>query len=523
MTLAEVFAKRHGTANAVVALNPQPVTQTYHQLHHAVQSLQAYFLGAKLQPGDTVASIFPNSLECVLAFLGTTFHRCVAAPLNPQLTTNEFSFYLEDAQARLLLVPIETPAQHPAVRATQRLSRCSVWEVGWEAAEGRLRVRPHKGSTGQSILPVNQPRGTEEWPKPQSSDTALLLHTSGTTGKPKAVPLSHCNLIRSMHNIVATYSLSPSDRTYLVMPLFHVHGLVAGLLSTLKSGGSVVIPQKFSASRFWSDVLRYQCTWYTAVPTIHQILLRHPPPPRPHQLRFIRSCSSALAPAVHKQLEQTYKVPVVEAYAMTEAAHQMTSNPLPPRDRKAETVGFGQGVEVAILTEAGESVPTGKNGEICVRGPNVTKGYLNNPSANASSFHQGGWFRTGDQGHFDQDGYLTIIGRIKELINRGGEKISPVEIDHVLLKHPQVADAVSFAVPDSIYGQVVHAAVIPKQTAGNLTEQDIQKFCLDSLAVFKIPKKVYIVKDFPRTATGKVQRRIVAQHFLQHSSTPSKL
>ncbi|KAJ1955943.1 hypothetical protein IWQ62_005419, partial [Dispira parvispora] len=432
MVLTEVFANEHGTANAVVALDPQPVTQTYDQLHHAVQSLQAYFLEAKLQPGDTVASIFPNSLECVLAFLGTTFHRCVAAPLNPQLTTDEFSFYLEDAQARLLLVPVGTPAEHPAVLAAQRLSRCVVWEVGWVAAEGRLQVQLHCGSAGQNTLPVNQPKGAEEWPKPQPSDTALLLHTSGTTGKPKAVPLSHGNLTRSMLNIVTTYSLTPSDRTYLVMPLFHVHGLIAGLLSTLKSGGSVVIPKKFSASRFWSDVLQYQCTWYTAVPTIHQILLRHPPPPRSHQLRFIRSCSSALAPTVYKQLEQTYKVPVVEAYAMTEAAHQMTSNPLPPRGRKPGSVGPGQGVEVAILTEAGESVPTGKDGEICVRGPNVTKGYLNNPSANASSFHRGGWFRTGDQGHLDQDGYLAITGRIKELINRGGEKISPLEIDHVL-------------------------------------------------------------------------------------------
>lgn len=275
----------------------------------------------------------------------------------------------------------------------------------------------------------------------------------------------------------------------LVMPLFHVHGLLAGLLAPLYSGGSVIVPLKFSASEFWNDFINYKANWYTAVPTIHQILLKNPPPTTKPKIRFIRSCSSPLSPTVFHQLEETYNAPVLEAYAMTEASHQMTSNSLPPGKRIPGSVGIGQGVEVKILDGEGNEVKQGAEGEISIRGENVTKGYLNNPAANASSFTKSGFFRTGDQGKKDKDGYVFITGRIKELINKGGEKISPIELDNVLARHPAISEAVSFAIPDEMYGQEIGVAIVLK-SGQKLGEDELRKWVAEKLAKFKIPKKV---------------------------------
>ena len=293
-------------------------------------------------------------------------------------------------------------------------------------------------------------------------------------------------------NIKATYQLTPEDRTYLVMPLFHVHGLLAAFLAPLYAGGSVIVPQRFSASDFWNDFVTYKANWYSAVPTIHQILLKTPLPNPIPNIRFIRSCSSPLSPKTFQDLETTFNAPVLEAYAMTEAAHQMTSNPLPPAKRQSGSVGIGMGVDIRILDDAGKEVPTGTRAEICVRGENVTKGYLNNPSANESSFTKDGFFRTGDQGMKDPDGYVIITGRIKELINKGGEKISPIEVDNTLLSHPKVAEAVSFAIADEgHYGEDIGAAVVLKNEGG-ASENDLKSWVADKLAKFKIPKQVCI-------------------------------
>jgi oxalate---CoA ligase len=288
---------------------------------------------------------------------------------------------------------------------------------------------------------------------------------------------------------MATYKLTPEDRTMLVMPLFHVHGLLAGFLAPLLSGGSVIVPPKFSATEFWDDFITHKANWYTAVPTIHQILLKNPPPRSKPKIRFIRSCSSPLSPTTFHQLEETYNAPVLEAYAMTEAAHQMTSNPLPPGKRFPGSVGIGQGVEVKILDQDGNEVKRGAEAEICIRGENVTKGYLNNPEANKSSFTKGGFFRTGDQGKMDKDGYVFITGRIKELINKGGEKISPIELDNVLVRHPAVSEAVSFAIPDEMYGQDVGVAIVLK-SGQKLGEDELRKWVAEKMAKFKVPKKV---------------------------------
>ncbi|KAI8143464.1 hypothetical protein BJV82DRAFT_514917 [Fennellomyces sp. T-0311] len=489
---------------------PIPGSLSYPQLLDTIRDFAAklYALVPSLKPGDAVAISYLNSLEFVVAFLGTGFMRLISAPLNPAYTEDEFTFYLEDSKAKVMIVPAgaaNDSTKNAAIRAAQKQGT-AVIEVHWNGQSIDVKAL----ASNKSAIPVKVAPSFE----PQPEDVTLLLHTSGTTGRPKGVPLSHINLATSMKNIIGTYDLTPKDRTYLVMPLFHVHGLVCGLLATLLSGGSVVIPQKFSASHFWKDFVDTGCNWYTAVPTIHQILLRNPPAQVP-PIRFIRSCSSSLAPATFHAIEEHFKAPVLEAYAMTEAAHQMTSNPLPSKGvHKPGSVGLGQGVEVVILNEKGDPV---EEGEVCIRGANVTRGYLNNPKATAESFTKEGYFRTGDQGKKDKDGYLILTGRIKELINRGGEKISPLELDAVLLSAPGVAEAVSFAVPDPIYGQEVHAAVVLKNKNDNHTavERELQAFCQTKLAKFKIPKRIYVTDVMPKTATGKIQRRVVSQTFFK--------
>jgi acyl-CoA synthetase (AMP-forming)/AMP-acid ligase II len=300
------------------------------------------------------------------------------------------------------------------------------------------------------------------------------------------------------------------------MPLFHVHGLVASTLATLATGGTLVVPAKFNPLSFWRVARDHGVTWYSAVPTIHQLLLARADaasgrPAGAERLRFIRSCSAALPAQVMHDLEAAFGAPVLEAYGMTEAAHQMASNPLPPAARKAGSVGPGTDVRISIMDDRGQHVPQGQLGEVVIQGPNVITGYENNPDANATSFVDG-WFRTGDQGFLDADGYLTLVARIKELINRGGEKISPREIDEVLLAHPAVSEAVSFGVPHATWGEEVAAAVVLSQP---VTEADLLQYCKERLADFKRPKQIHITEAIPRTATGKIQRRVVAQAFSQ--------
>ncbi len=499
-TLMNLWSPKFASQPAVFI--PDGPDVTYGQLQNQIEIVTAALRAGGVQAGEPIGIVLPNNLEFLVAFLGTTWARAVAAPLNPGYKVEEFRFYLEDAGAKAVIVG---PGDHPAREAARQL-QMPIWECGLDA-QGRVFVRQESVGHGRTSVAANE--------VPRTTDVALFLHTSGTTSRPKGVPLTHGNLMASIANIAATYQLTPSDRSLIAMPLFHVHGLIGATLSTLHTGGAVVVPAKFSAGTFWQVAAKYDVTWYSAVPTIHQILLGRADQDNAPRggLRFIRSCSSALAPAVFHQLEERFGAPVLEAYGMTEAAHQMASNPLPPGPRKPGFVGQGTGVGIAILDEKGQVLPAGMQGEVCIRGTNVMHGYLNNPEANASSFCNG-YFRTGDQGVLDENGYLMLTGRLKELINRGGEKISPLEVDAALLEHPAVAEAVSFAAPDAKYGEEVHAAVVLKGTA---TPAEIQAFCGKRLADFKVPKVIHITQAVPRTATGKIQRRHVAAHFLKNA------
>ncbi|GES62635.1 coenzyme A synthetase [Aspergillus terreus] len=504
-TLARSFSSESLDIAVVVPQKPSPLKVSYKQLYAHVADFQAKLARVGVGHGGAVSFALVNSYEFIVAFLGASWQRAIAAPLNPAYKQDEFEFYIEDLDSTLVLIPQGAYRQNgPAVRAAQKYN-AAIAECYWNGSEVVLNMKERGKLARNTGVPVEQA---------QEDDVALVLHTSGTTGRPKAVPLTHKNLTTTMRNIQTTYQLTPRDRTLLVMPLFHVHGLLAAFLAPLASGGSVIVPRKFSASEFWDDFVTHKANWYTAVPTIHQILLKTPLPNPIPEIRFIRSCSSPLSPKTFQDLEKTFHAPVLEAYAMTEAAHQMTSNPLPPAKRQPGSVGIGQGVEVKILDQEGKEVPQGAEAEICVRGENVTKGYLNNPAANASSFTKDGFFRTGDQGKKDPDGYVIITGRIKELINKGGEKISPIELDNTLLAHPKVGEAVCFAIPDEgHYGEDIGAAVVLKNASG-ATEEELKAWVAGKLAKFKTPKQIWIVPQIPKTATGKIQRRKVAEAML---------
>jgi oxalate---CoA ligase len=342
----------------------------------------------------------------------------------------------------------------------------------------------------------------------EPGDISMVLHTSGTTSRPKIVPLSQANLAASAQHIAHTLAFAPADRGLNIMPLFHIHGLIAGVLTPLAAGSFVFCTPGFNALKFFAWMDECAPSWYTAVPTMHQAILgragKNAEVIARHPLRFIRSSSSSMPPQVIAELEAVFGAPLIESYGMTEAAHQMASNPLPPAVRKPGSVGIAAGPEVAVMDEAGTLLPRGAVGEIVIRGPNVTAGYESNPKANAEAF-TAGWFRTGDQGTLDADGYLSLTGRLKEIINRGGEKVSPREIDEILMDHPAVAQVVCFGMPHAKLGEEVAAAVVLREGASS-SERELQAFVGGRAAEFKVPKRILIMDEIPKGATGKLQR-----------------
>ena len=368
---------------------------------------------------------------------------------------------------------------------------------------------PGRGAGAFTLYPVSAaPETTGTGGFAQAGDVALLLHTSGTTSRPKLVPLTQRNVVASAQSIRATLGLVAEDRGLNIMPLFHIHGLMAGLLAPLAAGSQVFCTPGFNALKFFGWMNEARPTWYTAVPTMHQTILARASHNREvigaNPLRFVRSSSSSMPPQVIAELEATFHAPLIEAYGMTEASHQMASNPLPPGKRIPGTVGLAAGPEVAIMNEQGDLLPPGQTGEIVIRGENVTPGYEKNPGANAEAFNNG-WFRTGDQGIMSAEGYITITGRLKEIINRGGEKISPREVDEVLMDHPAILQVVTFAFPHDRLGEDVAAAIVLRDGA-SLTEKEVREFAARRLADFKVPRKVRFVAEIPKGATGKLQR-----------------
>ncbi len=450
-----------------------------------------------IQRNHVVAIVMPNGPEMAAAFLAVA-NWAIAAPLNPIYRAEEFDHYLGDLGARALIIQGEANSPVRAVAAQRGIPIIEV-TADESAPAGRYTLSVPFADAGPA--------------RPGPDDVALVLHTSGTTARPKLVPLSHRNLAASARNVALTLALTPQDRCLAIMPLFHIHGLVAGLLSSLSVGGSVYCAPPFHTLKFFGWLDESEATWFTAVPTMHQAILA-----RAHhnagvierrRLRFIRSSSAALPPRVMKQIEETFGCPAIESYGMTEAAHQMASNPLPPRPRKPGTVGIAAGPEVAIMGADSRLLAPGAIGEVVIRGENVMAGYVDNPKANAESFTDG-WFHTGDEGVIDGDGYLRLTGRLKEIINRGGEKIAPREVDDVLMDHPAVAQAVTFAMPHDKLGEEVAAAIVLRDGQA-VTEQELRGFAALHLTDFKVPRKLVFLPEIPKGPTGKLQRTGLAQ------------
>ena len=489
-TISGLLAGGAAGAAAIRGTNDRPAL-TYRALREQCARTVALLNRLGIGRGDRVAIVLPNGPEMAAAFLAIG---CGAstAPLNPAYRAEEFTFYLTDLRAKALVILHGMASDAREVAA--RLSIPVLDLVPGEAA-------------GAFTLEGGEPGNAEKpgmaWPE----DEALVLHTSGTTARPKIVPLSQANICASARNIGRTLELAPDDACLNIMPLFHIHGLMAAVLASVAAGGAVVCTQGFDALRFFRWLDEERPTWFTAVPTMHQAILsraeRNADIIKRARLRFLRSSSASLPGPVMQQMEKVFAAPLVESYGMTEASHQMCSNPL-AGPRKPGSVGLPAGPEVAVMDDDGALLPVGAIGEVVIRGPNVTAGYEANPEANAKAFTRG-WFRTGDQGAFDADGFLTLTGRLKEIINRGGEKVSPLEVDGVLSGHPAVAQALTFAIPHAKLGEEVGAAVVLREGMA-CTERDLREFAAQHLADFKVPRRVVFLEEIPKGATGKLMR-----------------
>lgn len=479
------------------------VDLTYDAYLLAVRRLEKALLALGMRKGERVALLLANGLNYAVTFTGVMASGGVVVPINPHLKPAEVNRLLVDAGTSLVVTDD------------------GWYRVFYPLLKGLPVRRLDLGVQGGRLLALELASGSKgddravEASPPGRNDLALLLYTSGTTGKPKGVMLTHGNLLAEARYIQKGHRLTPEDTALCILPLYHINGEVVTLITPIFSGGRVVMPHKFRASRFWDWVRNYRVTWFSAVPTILSILLSHPLPDRSalSSLRFARSASAPLPVAVLREFEARFAVPVIEAYGLSETASQVTTNPLPPAVRKPGSVGLPVGNQVRVVNENGETVPAGVTGEVVVRGENVCRGYFHNEEATAASF-KGGWFYTGDLGYLDADGYLFLTGRRKELINRGGEKFSPREIDEILYRLPEVELAAAVGVPDPLYGEEV-VAFIQLRPGKSLAEDRVISFLRDYLADFKVPREVIFIRDFPRGPSGKIQRLKLVDLYLK--------
>ena len=511
-----------GAESDPAIVTPDGSVLSHGELRSEVDRLAAGLGALGIGPADRIAIVMPNGPEMAIAFLAAACAGC-AAPLNPKYRADELRFYLEDLGAAALITrPDDSGALAREAAGTTGTAVLPV-ALTDSAADGPGALELAAESPPTQARTSSEPPGDDValarerlappacgWHSngPSPDDVALVLHTSGTTSRPKIVPLRQRNLARSAAGIAESLALTAADRSLQVMPLFHIHGLLAGLLAPLSAGGSVACTEGFDAFRFFVQLKELRPTYYTAVPTMHQMVIarssRHRDAARGASLRFVRSSSASLPEPVLQELGGLFGAPVIEAYGMTEATHQMCANPLPPAVAKPRSVGVATGIEVAVLDGENRALAPGERGEVSIKGPTVIDGYENNPAADAAAFTDG-WFRTGDEGYLDGDGYLFLTGRLKEQINRGGEKVSPLEVDEALLGHPSVAQAVTFAVPHPKLGEEVAAAVVAADGA-DIDERELRRFLSRSLAAFKVPRRIVVLDELPKGPTGKLQR-----------------
>ena len=490
-----IFENTDDDKIAITSENKSQIS--YKNLKIFIDNISKQLSGNGITNKDRAAIVLPNGPTMATSFLGISSYMS-AAPLNPSYKSEEYEFYLKDLNPKILIV--EKNSKNLSIEIAKKLNIeiCEL-KIHKDQPEGLFNLFENKS----------------DYSLPNENDEALVLHTSGTTSRPKIVPLSNNNIYSSSENISKSLDLTDKDHCLNIMPLFHIHGLIAVLATSMKVGASICASSGFNALKFLDLAKSEKITWYSGVPTMHQAILlranKSGDVAKKLNLRLIRSSSASLPPAVFKNLNEVFNCPVIEAYGMTEATHQMTSNPLPPKQQKAGFVGLPAGPEVCIMDDNGNILKQSNVGEICIKGDNVTLGYENNDDANKTSFTNG-WFRTGDQGYFDNDGYLKISGRLKEIINKGGEKISPLEVDNVLMDHPSIDQAVCFGYEDKMLGENIASAIIIKDGM-ECSENDVLNYAEKKLAKFKIPKKIFFVDEIPKGATGKLQRNVLAKKF----------
>ncbi|MEJ8847445.1 AMP-binding protein [Variovorax rhizosphaerae] len=461
----------------------------YAELARGCRTVAAALQRHGAQPGDAVSIVMPNGLQTLRLLLGAMHGGLCVNPVNLVSQPEQMRYVLMHSDCRIVCVAPEWEAR----------VRAMLEGIGREVAV--IVVDPD-----DRTLP-GEPDHAERAPAPDPRAVALLMYTSGTTGQPKGVMLTQANLAANAHAITLEHALSDSDRVLAVLPLYHINAFAVTMLAPLAHGGSLAMPARFSAGRFWDQAASTHCTWINVVPTMISYLLEGETPPRAQTapIRFCRSASAALPPEHHRAFESMFGIGIVETMGLTETAAPSFSNPMAPEQRKLGSVGRASGCEARVVDASLHEVPDGTTGELAIRGPNVMRGYYKNEQATRDSFTPDGWLRTGDLGHRDADGFFFVTGRIKELIIKGGENIAPREIDEALIQHPAVREAAAVGVPDKHYGQQIGVCVVLREGHA-VDEAALRSFCESMLGRFKTPAYFRIVDDLPRGPSGKVQR-----------------
>ncbi|MBX2882469.1 MAG: AMP-binding protein [Granulosicoccus sp.] len=469
---------------------------TFAQVGAQAASVAAYIAQQGCKPGESVAFAMSNGPDCAVCLLGILYGGFRTTAVNLVSGASTIGYVLDHSEAKLVL----------SQRAHLNLLRDALSESGVTTPPTIIDVNEQ---WWESLSAEKSQASTAVELTPESD--GLLMYTSGTTGRPKGVVLSHKNLLAAGQNPTVAHELQPQDRALCVLPLYHINGFCTTVMAPLYSGSSVVMPDRFSTRQFWEWMRVHRCTWFSVVPT-HISYLLHQATEAGHQttgleqVRFGRSASAPLAPDTQRSFEKVLGIPVVETMGLTETGGQILSNPMPPGIRKIGSPGIAIGDEVIIADDKEQEVPSGVEAEILVRGDNVMNRYLKNPEATRDALTESGWLRTGDLGRKDEDGYIFVTGRIKELIIKGGENIAPREIDEALYHHPDVVEAAAFACPCKNYGQRVEAAVsLAEDSTAN--EVELLALCAKLLGEFKKPDRVHILVELPKGPSGKIQRR----------------
>ena len=494
-----IAANASRSPDAPFAFGPETgVMMTWRGLADACDGLASHLEDMGCAPGDIVAFMLPNGLSALTVFLGAMAGGYVVAPINLLAQDAHLDYVLDHARPRVVFASAEFSARLRA--ACARIGApTQVVEVGVDGLHLQAGRR------------AAVPRLTGDTP-------AMLMYTSGTTGLPKGVLLTHASMLHAGAAVAGHQSLGADDRVLSSLPLYHINGQCIATVSALVCGGSLVMPHRFSASQWWPLVERYRPTWLNLVPTIIAYLLNgaDPTPAQREALanvRYARSASAPLSPDQQRAFESRFGIPVIEAMGLTESASVAFCNPMDLSARRIGSPGLPLAVEARVVARDGAILADGQIGQIEIKGPNVMREYFRAPELTAQTLSGDGWLATGDLGYRDADGYYFITGRTKELIIKGGENIAPREIDEALLRHPAILEAVAAGVPDREYGQEIAVFVVVKPDA-SLSEDEVRAHCLRELGRYKTPRYVRFVSDLPKGPSGKVQRMRLVETFV---------